>query len=218
MTQKFIDRNGLKVLWNQVNLKDYPNNETLMAVIDAIDETKANKDELFSGSWNDLTDRPFYANDLTFDANINPLNNYEKVKGDLYRNISSNSVIKYIKDCTGIDINVPTNGYVAGKNLKVTITNESGEEKVVSIDNPYYIVGVTDNGYPYIRFCSGSGYTSVHEYRVEENDLVYHYVYTYFAIGAWYNYGINSNEWGYNLVQKYGWELIIVSILLLKML
>lgn len=46
MTQKFIDRDGLKVLWNQVNLKDYPNNETLMAVIDAIDETKANKDEL----------------------------------------------------------------------------------------------------------------------------------------------------------------------------
>ena len=60
MEQKFIDRDGLKVLWNQVNLKDYPNNETLMAVIDAIDETKANKDELFSKSWNDLEDRPFY--------------------------------------------------------------------------------------------------------------------------------------------------------------
>lgn len=63
MTQKFIDRDGLKVLWNQVNLKDYPNNETLMAVIDAIDETKADKDELFSKSWNDLTDRPFYENE-----------------------------------------------------------------------------------------------------------------------------------------------------------
>ena len=59
MTQKFIDRDGLKVLWNQVNLKDYPNNETLMAVIDAIDETKADKDELFCKSRNDLTDRPF---------------------------------------------------------------------------------------------------------------------------------------------------------------
>ena len=46
MTQKFIDRDGLKVLWNQVNLKDYPNNETLMAVIDAIDETKADKETL----------------------------------------------------------------------------------------------------------------------------------------------------------------------------
>lgn len=46
MTQKFIDRDGLKVLWKQASLQDYPNNETLMAVIDAIDETKANKDEL----------------------------------------------------------------------------------------------------------------------------------------------------------------------------
>ena len=44
--QKFIDRDGLKVLWNQVNLKDYPNNETLIAVIDAIDETKADKETL----------------------------------------------------------------------------------------------------------------------------------------------------------------------------
>ena len=44
--QKFIYRDGLKVLWNQVNLKDYPNNETLIAVIDAIDETKADKETL----------------------------------------------------------------------------------------------------------------------------------------------------------------------------
>ena len=46
MTQKFIDRDGLKALWNQISLKDYPNNETLMAVIDAIDETKADKSQL----------------------------------------------------------------------------------------------------------------------------------------------------------------------------
>ena len=65
MEQKFIDRDGLKVLWNQVNLKDYPNNETLMAVIDAIDETKANKNELFSKSWNDLTDRPDWIKEET---------------------------------------------------------------------------------------------------------------------------------------------------------
>lgn len=46
MENKFIDRNGLKVLWNQISLKDYPNNETLMAVIDSIDETKADKETL----------------------------------------------------------------------------------------------------------------------------------------------------------------------------
>ena len=37
---KFIDVNGVKTLWQQISLGDYPNNETLMAVIDAIDATK----------------------------------------------------------------------------------------------------------------------------------------------------------------------------------
>ena len=44
--KKFLDEEGLKVLWNQVNLNDYPNNETLIAVINAIDETKADKDNV----------------------------------------------------------------------------------------------------------------------------------------------------------------------------
>lgn len=43
---KVLDINGIKTLWKQVSLQDYPNNETLMAVIDAIDETKADKTEL----------------------------------------------------------------------------------------------------------------------------------------------------------------------------
>ena len=43
---KVLTQEGLKTLWSQVSLKDYPNNETLMAVIEAIDETKADKDEL----------------------------------------------------------------------------------------------------------------------------------------------------------------------------
>ena len=40
---KFLDIEGLKVLWNQISLQDYPNNETLKAVIEAIDETKQDK-------------------------------------------------------------------------------------------------------------------------------------------------------------------------------
>ena len=71
MTQKFIDRDGLKALWNQVNLKDYPNNKTLMAVIDAIDETKADKTDIVQSDWNQndetasdyVKNRPFYTTD-----------------------------------------------------------------------------------------------------------------------------------------------------------
>jgi hypothetical protein len=44
--QKFLDYEGLKHLWSKINMNDYPNNEILMSVIQAIDETKADKSEL----------------------------------------------------------------------------------------------------------------------------------------------------------------------------
>ena len=43
---KFLDANGVKILWDKISMQDYPNNATLMAVINAIDATKADKDEL----------------------------------------------------------------------------------------------------------------------------------------------------------------------------
>lgn len=45
---KFLDENGVQHLWSKINMQDYPNNNTLMAVINAIDETKANKDEILT--------------------------------------------------------------------------------------------------------------------------------------------------------------------------
>lgn len=42
--KKFLDYEGVKHLWSKINMNDYPNNETLMAVINAIDETKADKE------------------------------------------------------------------------------------------------------------------------------------------------------------------------------
>lgn len=44
--QKFLDWEGVKYLWSKINMQDYPNNETLIAVINAIDETKADKSEI----------------------------------------------------------------------------------------------------------------------------------------------------------------------------
>lgn len=43
---KFLDEQGVQHLWNQLSLEDYPNNETLVAVLNAIDETKADKEQL----------------------------------------------------------------------------------------------------------------------------------------------------------------------------
>ena len=39
----FLDATGLTYLWKKVSMEDYPNNETLIAILNAIDETKADK-------------------------------------------------------------------------------------------------------------------------------------------------------------------------------
>lgn len=44
--KKFLDQNGVEYLWSQLSLEDYPNNETLIAVLNAIDTTKADKTEI----------------------------------------------------------------------------------------------------------------------------------------------------------------------------
>lgn len=43
---KFLDYTGVIQLWKRLSLEDYPNNETLIAVLNAIDTTKADKNEL----------------------------------------------------------------------------------------------------------------------------------------------------------------------------
>lgn len=40
---KFLDDKGLQYLWSKIALEDYPNNETLVAIINAIDEEKLDK-------------------------------------------------------------------------------------------------------------------------------------------------------------------------------
>ena len=42
--KKFLDQEGIKYLWSKISLQDYPNNDTLVTVIEAIDKTKADKD------------------------------------------------------------------------------------------------------------------------------------------------------------------------------
>lgn len=47
---KFLDASGVKILYDLLCLQDYPNNEVLMAVINAIDNTKFNKNNIFIGT------------------------------------------------------------------------------------------------------------------------------------------------------------------------
>ena len=41
---KILDEQGVEYLWSKLSLEDYPNNEVLMAVLKAIDETKLDKE------------------------------------------------------------------------------------------------------------------------------------------------------------------------------
>ena len=41
--KKFLDQKGVEYLWSKINMQDYPNNDTLIAVINAIDEGKMDK-------------------------------------------------------------------------------------------------------------------------------------------------------------------------------
>ncbi len=47
---KVLDADGVKALFDLLSLQDYPNNDVLMAVINAIDETKADKRKIFVGT------------------------------------------------------------------------------------------------------------------------------------------------------------------------
>ena len=51
--KKFLDQEGVQFLWSKISMQDYPNNDTLMAVIEAIDETKADKTDLVQSDWNE---------------------------------------------------------------------------------------------------------------------------------------------------------------------
>lgn len=47
---KALDATGVKVLYDLLSLQDYPNNDVLAAVINAIDQTKLDKNMIFVGT------------------------------------------------------------------------------------------------------------------------------------------------------------------------
>ena len=56
VNEKFLDREGVKYLYSKLSLEDYPNNEILVAVLNAIDTTKANKDDVVLLTEQELTE------------------------------------------------------------------------------------------------------------------------------------------------------------------
>ena len=63
--KKYIDYAGLQYLWSKIAMEDYPNNETLIAVINAIDDTKADKTALII----DYNALAFDTSEIVFNSN-----------------------------------------------------------------------------------------------------------------------------------------------------
>jgi hypothetical protein len=64
---KVLDANGVKALFDLLSLQDYPNNDVLMAVINAIDATKLDRNNVFIGT-KDEYDNAFRANKVPVGA------------------------------------------------------------------------------------------------------------------------------------------------------
>ena len=118
---KFLDANGVTQLWKKLSLEDYPNNETLMAVINAIDQTKANKEEIPSLVSQLENDSKFISED--------------QVKS-LFKNLSSDLVLRFY--CVE-DVTIVTNGvstvYPANSNVEVKFLDTDVYEIIPTSNN-----------------------------------------------------------------------------------
>ena len=130
MEHKFLNQEGVQFLWSKISMEDYPNNETLIAVINAIDETKANKDEIPS-----LTSQ--LKNDSKFISE-------EQVRA-LVDNLNSDLTLRFY--CVE-DVTIITNGvskvYPANSNVEVKFLETDIWEIVPTSNNSILQL----NGFP----------------------------------------------------------------------
>lgn len=108
--KKFLDYEGVKYLWSKINMQDYPNNTTLINVINAIDETKANKEDLnkYLDTTGDymtgplgLTQNTNYGQNFPTNSNVGEiffLEDTEQIGNDYaeYRNCIDNFIPGYV--------------------------------------------------------------------------------------------------------------------------
>ena len=129
-TQKFLDKKGVQHLWSKISMEDYPNNETLIAVLNAIDQTKANKDEIPLKNSQLENDSKFISED--------------QIKS-LFKSLNSDKTLRFycIEDVTVIVNGVPTI-YPANSNVEIKFIDTDTFEIVPTSDNSILVL----NGFP----------------------------------------------------------------------
>lgn len=120
-TQKFLDEKGVQHLWSKISMEDYPNNETLIAVLNAIDQTKANKEEI-----------PSKISQLENDSKFTTEQEVEA----LYKKLSSNTILGFycIEDVTVVVDGIST-VYPANSNVEIRLLADDTFEIIPASDN-----------------------------------------------------------------------------------
>ena len=121
---KFLDEKGVQYLWSKISMEDYPNNETLIAVLNAIDQTKANKEEI-----------PLKTSQLENDSNFATQDQVEM----LYKKLNANTLLGFycVEDVTVV-VNDVSTVYPANSNVEIKLANDDVFEIIPTSDNSIY--------------------------------------------------------------------------------
>ena len=128
--KKFLDQEGVKHLWSKISMEDYPNNETLIAVLNAIDQTKADKDEIPTLTSQLENDSKFVSED--------------SVK-DFFKSLNSDRVLRFycIEDVV-INLNGVLTTYPANSNVEIKFVESDVWELIPTSNNSILAL----NGFP----------------------------------------------------------------------
>ena len=121
---KYLDEKGIQHLWGKLSLEDYPNHETLIAVLNAIDETKADKDTI-----------PSKVSQLENDSKFTT----QEEVDILFKRLSADTVLRFycIEDVT-IILNGESTVYPANSNVEIKILESDIFEIVPTSNNSIF--------------------------------------------------------------------------------
>lgn len=129
--KKFLDQNGVEYLWSQLSLEDYPNNETLIAILNAIDTTKQDKnlivtkgaDGLATHSPAEILEAVNNGANVYYTPNANA--------GTLHPYLEGSNQVSYFHSNYIDNSKVIATGFLIDSNKNITVSNYS------ALDNYY---------------------------------------------------------------------------------
>lgn len=153
-TKKFLDSEGLKVLWQKISLGDYPNNDTLVTVINAIDENKQDK---ITGTEKQVAgfniNGKLIAKDLDETLSQVGVPADAKAVGDVIAELSDRLSSDYNESIIGLSIDGQTITYIKGDGSQHTIITQDtdttysiGTDEITGLTKLYATTGSAEDG------------------------------------------------------------------------